>query len=1022
MNLAAVSISNRRLIYFIAVLLIVGGVVSFTRLGQLEDPEFTIKNAIIATAYPGASPEEVELEVTDRIELAIQEIAEVDFIESSSSAGVSIIKVTIKPNFWGDQLPQIWDELRRKIREVETRLPPGTGRPAVNDDFGDVFGFQLAVVGDGFSYAELEEYAKALRKEISLIDGVARVDLWGEQQEVVYLDVSENQLATLGISQGRIAQTLETQNAVVDAGAVDLGERRLRIAASGVFASPEDVGDLAIDAGAGDEIIRIRDIGTVRRGYAEPPGRMMRFDGAPSIGLSISNESGVNIVDVGARIDARLKTLEADLPIGIELRRVHWQSDIVSDAVNGFLMSFAQAVVIVIVIITLFMGWRMGLVIGLSLTFTILATFIIMAVLGIDLQRISLGALVVALGMMVDNAIVVADGYGARLRKNIAPSVAAADAANTPAWPLLGATVIAVMAFYPIYASPEDVGEYCATLFIVIAVSLLVSWVVSVTITPLQCMDFIKPAGSHGTKAAESRFTRGYRRFLNQAIGARWVTLGVVVVLMVAAGAGFTQVRQLFFPESAMPKFMVDVWAPQGARIERVAADLARAEAHLTADDRVASVASFIGSGPPRFYLPVDPEGANPAYAQMIVNVHDSADIPALVSELAPWLQNAYPDYLPVLRRYGVGPANTWKIEARLSGPADADGQTLRDVAQEIAAVIEAEPTAAYVRTDWRQRVRKVVLDFDQERARWAAIARDDLADATKRAYDGLTIGLYREEDDLIPIVLRQVESDRRNVGGIELLNIQSAASNASTPLAQVVDDVRTAWEDPFINRRDRRRTITVQANPIPGVTAPTLRAAIVDKVEAVELPPGYTLEWGGDYESSRDSNASLSPGLAPALAIMAVITVALFNAFRPPLVILCIVPTALIGVTIGLLALDAAFGFVALLGAMSLAGMMIKNGIVLLDQIKIEKDGGRSDYDAIVEAAVSRLSPVMLAAATTVLGVVPLLSDIFWVGLAAAIMGGLAVGSVLTMIAVPVLYATFHGVRAKRPTPAPAA
>lgn len=1022
MKLATRSIENRNLIYFIAVLIVLGGMVSFTRLGQLEDPEFTIKNAFVVTAYPGASPEEVELEVTDRIELAIQEIPEVDHIESTSSPGLSTIQVTIKPVYWGDKLPQIWDELRRKIREVETTLPPGAERPAVSDSFGDVFGFQLALIGDGFSYDELEDFAKSLKTELSLVDGVARIELWGRQQPVIYVDATEAQLTELGVSKTQIIQTLEIQNSVVDAGSLDLPQRRLRIEPTGTFLSPQDIGDLTIvaQAGSGDELVRIRDIGTVRRGYADPPRTMMRFDGIPSIGLSISNESGVNIVEVGRALDKRLQELEDDLPVGIEFHRVHWQSDVVSGAVNGFLMSFAEAVGIVIVVITLFMGWRMGLVIGMSLMFTILATFIMMAMLEIDLQRISLGALVVALGMMVDNAIVVADGYAARLRQGLPRATAAAKAADVPAIPLFGATIIAVMAFYPIYASPLDVGEYCATLFLVIGLSLVLSWVISMTITPLQCMDFIKPA-ANGATAKEGRFLGAYRRFIKAAIRFRWLTVATILLALVGSGAAFTQVKQLFFPASAMPKFMIDLWEPEGARLSSVSEKLAQVEDRLLADDRIAGVASFIGSGPPRFYLPVDPEGSNPAYGQLIVNVHDPSDIIDLIADLTPWMQDRFPDSLPVLRQFGVGPSNSWKIEARISGPVNADPQTLRDVAAQVSDVIRADPLTAYVRNDWRQRVRKVVVDFDQERAGWSAIARDDVANATKRAYDGLPVGLYREGDELIQILLRQAGDGRSNVSGIEVLSVVAADSVTSVPLAQVVDGIRTEWEDPMIQRRDRRRTITVQANPIFGVTAPTLEASIMPKVAALELPRGYTLEWGGDFESTQDANASLVPGLIPALAIIAVITVGLFNAFRPPLIILCVIPTALIGVSVGLLALNAAFGFVALLGAMSLVGMMIKNAIVLLDQINIELAEGRTPYDAVIEASVSRLSPVMLAAATTVLGVIPLLSDVFWVGLAAAVMGGLAFGSLLTMIAVPVLYAIFFGVRAES-TPATAA
>ncbi len=1022
MNFAAIAIKNRAVTYFIAALLVIGGISSFFQLGQLEDPAFSVKGATITTTYPGASPTEVELEVTDRIELAIQEMPEVDRIESLSRAGLSLVRVEMKPEYWADRLPQVWDLLRRKIRDVESALPPGAGRPDVGDDFGDVFGFQLALIGDGFSYAELEDYAKALKKDLSLVDGVARVELWGAQRKVIYLDVSQTQLAELGLTGANIAQTLSVQNAVVDAGHVDLTSKRLRIAPSGTFLKPEDIGNLTVQSRApsaaegADDTIRIRDIGTVRPGYAEPPSQILRVDGAPAIGLSISNEQGINVVDMGRAVDARLAQLYGDLPVGIEVLKLHWQSDIIAGAVNGFLVSFGQAVAIVIVVLTLFLGWRMSLIIGAALVFTILGTFIAMAVTGTDLQRMSLGALVVALGMMVDNAIVVADGYMVRIKQGMKREKAAIEAAQLPAWPLLGATVVAVMAFYPIFASPESVGEYCRTLFTVIGMSLMISWVVSVTLTPLQCLDML-PAVKGGKKGADpydTAFFRGYRGVLSGAIRARWVTVGVMLAVLAAAVVGFGNVRQLFFPDSSMTKFMIDYWGPEGTRIERVAEELKLAEKKLLADDRVAQVATFVGSGPPRFYLPVEPELPYAAYGQLVVNVKDFREIDGLIAELTPWFQETYPDALPVLRKFGVGPSNTWKIEVRVSGAAEADPDTLRTIADQLTGIITEEPLAAYARTDWRQRVQKLVPRYNQERGRAAAVNREDLADTTKRAFDGTTIGLYREGDDLIPIVLRHVEEERRNVGAIDVLQVTPAGSTTSLPMAQVIDGVDTAWEDPMIWRRDRRRTITVQANPVLGITAPQLQSLLQPKVEALELPPGYTLEWGGDVESSADANASLLPGVIPALAVMALIIVGLFNAFRPPLIILCIIPFALIGITSGLLAFDVPFGFMALLGAMSLSGMMIKNSIVLLDQINIELAAGQRPYDAVMRAAMSRLSPVILAAATTVLGVVPLLQDVFWVGLAVTVMAGLTVGSFLTMVLLPVLYTMFYRIDPK--------
>ncbi len=1026
MNLAALAIEKRTVTYFAVCLIIVAGIASFFQLGQLEDPEFTVKTAIVTTAYPGASQEEVELEVTDRIEIALQEMPQLDFLESISRAGLSIIRVNIKPIYWADRLPQIWDELRRKIRDIEETLPPGAERPEVSDDFGDVFGFVLAVTGDGYSDADLEYHVKALQRELSLVEGVARVDLWGVQEKVIYVDVAQTQLAELGLTDENIAATLSEQNLVVDAGHVDVREKRFRISPTGAFETPEDIGNLFIAPSVGEtagapaagarsssELIQVRDVATVRRGYREPPRTLMRFNGQPALGISLTNISGANVVELGRAVDARLNELLEELPVGIDVHRVAWQSDVVAKAVNSFLVNLAEAIGIVLVVLTVAMGWRMGVIIGGALVLTILGTFILMALFGIDLQRMSLGALVIALGMMVDNAIVVADGVHARLQRGMERRKAAIEAASQPAWPLLGATVVAVMAFYPIFASTESAGEFSRTLFAVVAISLLASWVISMTVTPMQCIDLLPKSknADEETDPYAGRLYQRFRRILERAIRWRWLTLGSMVALLVIAIIGFGNVKQLFFPDSQMPKLMVDYWAPEGTRIQQVAADLSELEKKLREDPRVEAVSAFIGQGPPRFYLPVDPELPNQSFAQIIVNLHDFRDVNALIADFEPWTEENVPQSLVRVRKYGVGPSDTWKFETRISGPAQADPAILRGLAEQGRAILEASPLAKDVRTDWRQRVQKLVPEYSQERGRWATISREQLAQTTKRAYDGRVVGQYREKEDLFPIVIRHVEDERQNVSGLDALQIQSAFSTETVPLSQVIQTTRMEWEDPIIWRRDRRRTITVQASP-NGVTLPMLRANVLADFDAIELPPGYQLEWGGEYESTVDSQASLIPGIIPTVAIMLFIIVALFNAFRPPLIIILTIPFAVIGISAGLLGTGTPFGFMALLGAMSLAGMMIKNAIVLLDEVNVNLAAGKSPYQAVVDSAVSRLRPVVLAAATTVLGVIPLLQDVFWVGMAVTIMSGLAFGTILTMVAVPVLYAALYRIR----------
>lgn len=1043
MFLPRIAIEHRVLTYFTTFLLIIGGVFSFFNLGQLEDPAYTVKTALIITPYPGASPEEVELELTNRIELAIQEIHELDYVESFSRAELSLIRVEIKEEFWADRLPQIWNTLRQKIRDTEDQLPPGAGRPEILDTFSDVFGFQLALIGEGFSYEDLESYAKKIKKELSLVKGIARIDLWGIQEKTIFVNISQPQIALLGVSDASILSTLNQQNMTVDAGSLEVHGKRYRIEPTGRFTSPEEIAQLPVRSTLADvllnplaeslgsggkgsrltgemsrfeeekrtgEMIRIGDFATVKRGHLTPPHWMMRYNNQPSIGISIMPIEGSNVVDIGKALDARLAELQETLPVGIELNRIHWQSDVIAEAVNGFLINFAEAVLIVLIVLTLTMGWRMSIVIGTALLVTILTTLILMDLFDINLQRMSLGALIIALGMMVDNSIVVADGYVVRLKQGMLPSESAIQAASLPAWPLFGATVIAVMAFFPIFGSVESAGEYCRTLFTVVAMSLLSSWFVSMVITPLQCLDMLPADQDEGnTDPYGNFFFSSYRKVLHQAIRKRKLTLGIMFVLLIFSSIGFGRVEQLFFSDSSMTKFMINFWSPEGTRIQTVADDLQVVEKKLLTDEKVSSVSTFIGQGAPRFYLPVDPEYPYSSYGQLIVDVHDFHDIDGLIEEFNPWFKENLPDAMVSIKKYTVGPGYTWQLEVRFIGSADADPAVLRQLGEQGVAIIESSPLVSNVRLNWRQRVQKITPEYNQDRARWTAISRLDIANATKLNHDGKVVGLYKENDDLIPIIARLTEHERKNVDGFDLLQVRSPLGINPVPLAQVIDGYPLKWEESMIWRRDRHRTITIQANPAPGETLPTLRNAVLQQLEAIELPPGYTMEWGAEYDDTIKAQQSLIPGAIPAAALILFIMVALFNALRPPAAILIVLPFALIGITTGFLLTGAPFGFMALLGTMSLIGMLIKNSIVLLDQVHNEQAKGKSHYQALQDASVSRLQPVFLAAATTVLGVIPLLQDVFWVGLSVSIMFGLSFGYILTMIIVPVLYALLY-------------
>ena len=774
----------------------------------------------------------------------------------------------------------------------------------------------------------------------------------------------------------------------------------------------------------GSELIRIKDVATVRRGYLEPPLQMMRFQGKPALAIQLANVAGGNILETGAAIDARLEELLPLLPAGIEVKRFQWQSNLVKESIDGFIINLAEAVLIVVGVLAIAMGWRMGLVIGWSLLVTILGTFVAMSVLDITLQRVSLGALVVALGMMVDNAIVVADNYTIRLGRGMKPVDAAVESASKPSVALLGATVVAIMAFYPVFAAQTDAGEYAQSLFVVIAISLLLSWLVAMTMTPLNCISLLRPPKGAGdgeeADPYDSGFFRGYRAVLVGALRSRALTIGGMVILLVIAVIGFTKVPQQFFPDSTRAQFVIDYWAPQGTPIQDTSEGLAGIEAKLMADPRVKDVGAFIGSGGPRFYLPVAPEFPYGSYGQLVVDTLTFEEVNSLVADIEPWLNDNYPQILTRVRKYTVGPGEPWPFEVRFSGPAEADLDTLRRLGEQGMEILRQSPLAKHVRTDMRQRVQKVVLDYDQERARWAGVARTDIADATRRAFDGTPVGLYREGDDVYPIIVRNTDSERaRAAGNLDLLQVLPPLTLDTVPLGQVTRDIRLEWEDPIITRFNRRRQVAVQATP-DGVTFPTLRASVIDQFEAIELPPGYSMFWDGEYDSTMRSQLSLLPGMIPAFVIMTLIIVALFNRVTPSLIMLLVVPFALIGISAILVPTQTPFGFMALLGAMSLIGLMIKNSIVLLDEIDANEALGMTPYDATVEAGMSRVRPVALGAATTVLGVAPLIQDAFWISMSLTIMFGLAFGTVLTMIMVPVFHTVLNRISAPGPKGAP--
>jgi multidrug efflux pump subunit AcrB len=1016
MNVAGYFYKHTVISWMFSLILLIGGIVAFSGLGQLEDPPFTLKDAVVVTLYPGATSTEVEEEVTYPIEKAIQALPYIDKIRSLSTSGMSQITVTMKNHYGPDELPQIWDELRRKVNDMQTRLPPGVQSPMVNDDFGDVYGIMYMVSGADYSYRDLLDYVDFVKRELELVPGVGKVSLAGTQQEQIFLEISLNKLSSSNLDPDTISSLLYSQNMVSDAGNIRIAGDNLRIRTSGGFASVQELGELIIPGPAGAKLIYLKDVASIRRGFQEIPDKVLSFNRHHAINIGVSFSSGVNVVAVGKRVDARLAEIDAARPAGMKLDTMYNQAVEVEKSVNSFVWNLIAAVVIVIAVLLIFMGLKSGLLIGLILFLTCLGTFILMQQAQIELHRISLGALIIALGMLVDNAIVVVEGVliGRQLGRTTLASAQAI--VKQTMWPLLGATVIAVTAFAPIGLSPDATGEFAGSLFWVLLFSLLLSWVTAISITPFFARLFF---GEQGEAQIEGQppdpyggaFFGFYKKLLDLCMRFRWISVLVVVAAFLVSVLGFAYVKQSFFPPSTTPIFLVDVWLPEGTDMRETRRVVDEMQAIAGRVESVEFVASTVGGGFPRFLLTYGPEKKYAAYAQLALRTKSFETLLPAMGRLRDQLRREFPHVQFKFKRLEIGPSTDAKIEARLSG---ADPDVLRQLAAQVMTVFKQTPGTVNVRHDWRERVKYLAPKFNESQARRLGIVKSDVDDNFKFAFAGAQIGVYREGTTLLPIISRLPEEERVDIGSLESLRIWSPVLKAFVPTAQLVDGYEVKFEDPIIQRRNRKRTLTVFADAdfAYDILPAQLLSQVRDKVEAISLPPGYTLEWGGEYESARDAQKSLFATLPLGYLFMFLITVFLFNSVRKPLVIWACVPLAIIGITAGLLILGKPFSFMALLGMLSLSGMLLKNGIVLLDQINLEIEEGKEMFAAVFDSTVSRVRPVCMAAVTTILGVLPLITDAFFESLAAVIIFGLGVATVLTLLIVPVLYIIFFRVQ----------
>ncbi|MGB1261552.1 MAG: efflux RND transporter permease subunit [Cognaticolwellia sp.] len=1009
MDIARYSLTKPINIWLLSLCFIIGGLVAMGKIGRLEDPAFTIKQAVIFTYYPGASAEKVEKEVTEQVEIALQQMWQLDILNSVSKPGFSRVTMEIQPHIDGPLLPQIWDELRKRLADIEHDLPLGASAPVVVDDFGDVYGIYYALSAPDFSAHQMREFSRIIRREVLTVDGVAKVQVGGILAEEIVAEIDSYQIAGLGISFPDIQQVLASNLKPFSGGRLYVGDKQIRIPIESSTNKIEEIENLSIVVPGKNASIKIKDIAKLSIQPVAIPSGLKRFNGDAAITLAISAQNDINIVDVGEKIDAKLTDVLAKLPAGIHVSSIYNQAKIVDKSVDGFILNLEVSVAVVTLALCLFMGWRSGIVVGGTLLVTVLGTVLIMWLYDLQLQRISLGAMVIAMGMLVDNAIVVAEGMMLRMEKGKSAMESASFIVKRTQWPLLGATIIGIAAFSGIGLSDDATGEFLFSLFAVVMISLLLSWVLAVTLTPLLGKYFYQVGSKSTAQENHSLFHKGYLVILRNALHWRGVTLGLLVVITIGAYGSFGLIKQGFFPPSNTPVFFIHYWGPQDSDIRATEKYMKQGEKLILETQGIKSLASFIGESSERFTLVFAPELPNESYGLFLVRADDASEIPRLAQEITDKLRQANPKVNFYAEIMQFGPGAGAKIQARFSGE---DPAVLRGLAEQAKAIYFQDGSIRDIRDNWRDKGIVLAPEYDDIAAGIAGVSRHDFSQAIKFYSHGLQVGQLQDGDYLYPIVAKNSNSNSDQLAGLENSLVWSSSQRTYIPFKQVSGKMNYASEELLINRRDRVRTIIVKAEAGYHETTGEAFDRTQAKIEAIALPDGYTLEWGGEYESSRKAQAALGQGLPLGFLVMFLISVLLFGRARQPIIIWLIIPMAVVGVVAGLLIADLPFGFMSLLGFLSLFGMLIKNAIVLLEEIDLQIMEGKEKAHAIIEASLSRLRPVSLAAITTILGVMPLIFDPFFADMSVTIMGGLAFATILTMVAVPVLYSVFYQIK----------
>ena len=1006
MDIARYAIKNPVNIWLLVIVFLVGGAVALGKIGRLEDPAFTIKQVQVVTQFPGASAEKVEREITEPLEIALQQMPQLKRLTSISKPGISEISVEVQSHFDSDVLPQIWDELRKRLRDAAKQLPTGSHAPNVYDDFGDVYGMYYALSAPDFSLHELREFARVIRRELLVTEGVAKVQVSGVQQEQLVAYINPYQLSGLGISFPDLTRLLQENLQPFNGGRVEVEGRQLRLVVENPVDHIEEIYNLTLVVPGTNQSIKVRDIATLKFEPVDIQPVLIRYQGHDAITLAVSAINDVNIVEVGQRVNDKANELLTKLPAGITLTPIYDQAAIVDESVKGFINNLVLSVVVVTLTLMLFMGWRSGVVVGSVLLITVMGTVLIMWLMGLQLERISLGAMVIAMGMLVDNAIVVAEGMMLRMKQGKKAAEAASFIVKRTQWPLLGATIIGIAAFSGIGLSDDATGEFLYSLFAVVLVSLMLSWVLAITVVPLFGKYFYKVEQNQADQQQHSAFYRGYEKVLRGALKFRWLTVAGLFAITVVAYGSFGLVKQGFFPPSNAPLFFVHYWGPQGQDIRETTRKVALTEALILEHEEVESVTSFVGRGADRFTLTYAPQQPNESYGYFLVRTHNRDEIDALIQKLNSSMPALDLNADFYTERMQFGPGGSAKLAVRFSGP---DAEVLRELAEQAELLMINDGQIRDIRHNWREKGLVLNAHYDSVSAGIAAVSRNDFAQAIQYASNGLELGKLQNGDYSYSIKAKVAGVEQNDIEAIENSQVWSSSQRTYIPFKQVSKGVELENEETLIHRRNRVRTITISAEPGFNETAGKAFARIKPQVEVLPLPDGYKIEWGGEYESSRDAQKALGTGLPAGFLVMLLVSVLLFGRVRQPLIIWLVVPMAAVGVVTGLLVTDMPFGFMSLLGFLSLFGMLIKNAIVLLEEIDLQIAEGVDPREAIVSASSSRLRPVALAAITTILGMAPLLSDAFFADMSVTIMGGLAFATILTLIAVPVFYSLFY-------------